>query len=170
MAFRYPPTVTRPVAVSTAQGYIYIFYIYIYMLLKPNGYLQASPCHRLCERGMTMRACAFTIFQKAKMAGTSQYRRITQHLPQLFKATHLHIWHLALILVQILRTPSYALVTSVSKSVLQQLAQPQALTEPHQSLPDLEAPHPHLGTTWAPPHHSSAQENQSPPHPHEERK
>ena len=69
--------------------------------------LRKSSC--LCERGMTMRACAFTIFQKAKMAATSQYRRISQHLPQLFKATYLHIWHLALILVQILRTPSYTL-------------------------------------------------------------
>ena len=27
-----------------------------------------------------MRACAFTIFQKAKMAATSQYRRISQQL------------------------------------------------------------------------------------------
>ena len=59
-----------------------------------------------------MRACAFTIFQKAKMAATSQYRSITQHLPQLFKATYLHIWHLALILVQVLRTPSYTLLPS----------------------------------------------------------
>ena len=35
-------------------------------------------CSCLSERGMTMRACAFTIFQKAKMAATSQYRRISQ--------------------------------------------------------------------------------------------
>ena len=37
-------------------------------------------CSCLSERGMTMRACAFTIFQKAKMAATSQYRRISQQV------------------------------------------------------------------------------------------